>query len=252
MHKEAGVCVDAPFFDFFDGEFENGVKEQNHLSLDASKGLLEGIFGMNGNPDVPGHGFGRNGVVLNGHDHEGCNVYHYINQSQPLEREWQATQWSHALSNGIPEEPGVPGLREITVRSMMGDFAGNAGLLSLWFDEQEWDWKFEFTNCGLGTQHIWWATHIIDLITLGVGIVYGCLVLVQSVLSSLSPSGKHSTPKVDKSKSGEKGKGSEYVTRGNGEKRGSIANGHSHLPGDAMGNLRNAGDKISTSGGIKI
>ncbi|KAH8680045.1 hypothetical protein BGZ60DRAFT_467991 [Tricladium varicosporioides] len=172
IYKEAGICVDGPFFDFFDGDFSNGVKEQNHLSRDASKGFLEGIFGMNGNVDVPGNGFGRNGVILTGHDHEGCDIYHYINQTAPPEREWQAKRWQDALSSQVDQEPGIPGLREITVRSMMGGFAGNAGLLSLWFDEETWDWKFEFANCGLGTQHIWWFVHIVDLITLGVGLVY--------------------------------------------------------------------------------
>lgn len=184
LYKEAGICVDSPMFDFFSGKFENGVKEQNQLSIDASRGVLEGIFGMSGRTNVPGQGFGRNGVILNGHDHAGCNVYHYINQSQPPQQEWKATTWNDALSAGINEEAGVPGLREITVRSMMGDFAGNAGMMSLWFDEESWEWKFEFVNCGLGTQHIWWLVHIVDLITIGVGLVYGILLLVQK----LSPS----------------------------------------------------------------
>jgi hypothetical protein len=181
MHKEAGVCVDGPFFDFYDSFFDNGVKEQNHLSRDSSKGFLEGIFGMNGNPNAPGNGFGRNGLILTGHDHEGCDTYHYINQSAPPEREWQAMKWKDAMASGVDEEPGVPGLREITVRSMMGDFAGNAGLLSLWFDEEDWDWKFEFVNCQLGKQHIWWIIHIVDLITLGVGLVYVILVAVEKI-----------------------------------------------------------------------
>lgn len=180
MYKQAGVCVDGPFFDYFSNEFANGVKEQNHLSKDASKGLLEGIFGMSGHTEVPGAGFGRHGVVLTGHDHEGCNVYHYINQSSPaIEREWQATTWPNAVANGLDDIPGMPGLREITVQSMMGGFAGNAGLMSLWFDEETWDWQFGFTNCGLGTQHIWWLVHILDLITLGVGLVYGAMVMLR-------------------------------------------------------------------------
>ncbi|TVY80291.1 Protein TED1 [Lachnellula suecica] len=181
MHKEAGICVDGPFFDFYDGYFDNGVKEQNHLSRDASKGFLEGVFGMNGNPGVAGNGFGRNGVILTGHDHEGCDTYHYINQSDPPEREWQAKRWKDAVALGINEEAGVPGLREITVQSMMGGFAGNAGLMSLWFDEETWDWKFEFMNCGLGTQHVWWLVHIVDLITLGVGLAYGILLAVEKM-----------------------------------------------------------------------
>jgi len=180
MHKEAGICVDGPFFDFFTGEFGNGVKEQNHLSKDASKGFLEGIFGKNGNPDVPGGGYGRNGVILTGHDHEGCNVYHFMNHSSPM-RQWEATTWPKALSADIVDKPGIPGLREITVQSMMGGFAGNAGLMSLWFDEKTWEWKFEFTNCGLGTQHIWWLVHILDLIALGIGLVYGGVVVAQHI-----------------------------------------------------------------------
>ncbi|KAN0093499.1 hypothetical protein V8E51_016683 [Hyaloscypha variabilis] len=192
MYKDAGICVDGPFFDFFDGDFSNGVKEQNHLSADASKGFLEGIYGMSGDEWVPGHGFGRNGVVLNGHDHEGCDVYHYINQSAPPERYWQAARYADAEAAGYEEEAGVIGLREITVRSMMGDFGGNAGLLSLWFDEEDWDWKFEFANCKLGTQHIWWVVHILDLITLGVGIAYAGFLFVPKVLPS---SGKRKTYK---------------------------------------------------------
>ncbi|TVY23922.1 Acetamidase [Lachnellula hyalina] len=181
MHKEAGICVDGPFFDFYDGYFDNGVKEQNHLSQSASKGFLEGVFGMSGDPGAPGSGFGRNGVILTGHDHEGCDTYHYINQSDPPEREWHAMKWKDAVDLGVDEQPGVPGLREITVRSMMGDFTGNAGLMSLWFDEEEWDWKFKFVNCEMGTQHIWWIVHIVDLITLGVGLVYGILVAVEKL-----------------------------------------------------------------------
>ncbi|KAF4618352.1 hypothetical protein G7Y89_g14950 [Cudoniella acicularis] len=187
IYKDAGICVDGPFFDFFDGDFENGVKEQNHLSRDASKGFLEGIFGMHGNDNVPGHGFGRNGLILTGHDHEGCDIYHYINQTAPPEREWQAMRWQDASSSRINEQPGIPGLREITVRSMMGGYAGNAGLLSLWFDEESWDWKFEFANCGLGTQHIWWLVHIVDLITLGVALVYGVLVAAQKMIPVEDP-----------------------------------------------------------------
>jgi hypothetical protein len=184
MYKKDGICVDGPFFDFFDGEFNNGVKEQNHLSMDSSKGFFEGIFGMSGDAWTPGLGFGRNGLILNGHDHEGCDVYHYINQSSPPEREWRATRWADAEASRLCEEPGIPGLREITIRSMMGDFGGNAGLLSLWFDEETWDWKFDFVNCKLGTQHIWWVVHILDVITLGVGIAYGGFILTQMILDS--------------------------------------------------------------------
>lgn len=194
MYKREGICVDGPFFDFFSGDFDNGVKEQNHLSADASKGFLEGIFGMSGHSEVPGHGFGRNGLILTGHDHEGCDIYHYINQSSdPLGRQWEARRWNDAQASGLFDEAGIPGLREITVRSMMGDFSGNAGLLSLWFDEETWDWRFEFANCRMGKQHLWWVVHVLDLITVGVGIAYGVLALVQHIIPTepMATSKKH-------------------------------------------------------------
>lgn len=176
LHKEAGICVDAPFFDFHNrDEFAYGVREQNHLSLPASKGLLEGIFGKSGNEEADGQGKGRRGVILTGHDHDGCDVWHFINQSAPAEeREWQAARWKNARKQGLVGKAleGLPGLREITVRSMMGEFGGNAGLLSLWFDSEEWEWKFEFATCSLGVQHWWWAIHIQDLITLGLLLSY--------------------------------------------------------------------------------
>lgn len=179
LHKNAGICVDAPFFDYFSGDFSDGIKEQNHLSGTASEGILQGIFGMSGNPEVRGHGLGRHGVILNGHDHEGCDTYHFINQTIDASSDgppkWQAVRWSDALVGKLNDQPGVPGLREITVRSMMGDLAGNAGFLSLWFDQEEWEWKFEFSNCRLGKQHFWWIVHVVDFITICVTIAFATL-----------------------------------------------------------------------------
>ncbi|KAI0169983.1 hypothetical protein GGR52DRAFT_490061 [Hypoxylon sp. FL1284] len=169
LYKVEGICVDAPYFTFHN----DGVKEQNQLSVDASRGFLEGIFGLNGDPNAPGQGRGRRGVVLNGHDHEGCDTYHYINQTEGDERQWKATRWHSAQADGIPGKPEMPGLREITVRSMMGGFGGNAGLLSVWFDESDWEWRFEFANCALGRQYFWWFVHFLDLITLVVLAAYG-------------------------------------------------------------------------------
>jgi hypothetical protein len=81
LHRPAGVCVDAPYFAFHDGEFAFGVKEQNHLSDAASQGLLEGVFGMSGDENVVGRGIGRHSMNVMGHDHEGCDVYHFIDQT---------------------------------------------------------------------------------------------------------------------------------------------------------------------------
>lgn len=164
LFKPEGVCVDAPFFDFH--EHDGSLKEQNQISGPASRGFLEGIYGLSGDAGAPASGRGRPGVILNGHDHEGCDVWHFINQSVAAEdREWEARRWREARDDGLPGAPGLPGLREVTVRSMMGDFGGNAGLLSAWFDEDTWEWRFEYATCPLGTQHLWWLVHILDLIT---------------------------------------------------------------------------------------
>ncbi len=80
LHKSEGVCADAPHFAFHD--HDGTLREQNLLSADASRGFLEGIFGMNADAAAPGRGLGRPGLVLNGHDHEGCDTFHFVNQLQ--------------------------------------------------------------------------------------------------------------------------------------------------------------------------
>lgn len=182
LHKEAGVCVDAPFFDYWGDDDgggvyrPHGVKEQNHLSYHASRqGILEGIFGMSGQQYAPENGRGRNGLILTGHDHEGCDIWHYVPKNQTMHDEdekgpagsnWQAKKWCNA-----DFADSHTGVREVTLRSMMGDFGGNAGLLSAWFDFEEGEWKYDIQMCKAGVQHFWWAVHVVDLITLVVAMV---------------------------------------------------------------------------------
>jgi hypothetical protein len=167
LYKPEGVCVDSPFFDFHEANEGGGVKEQNQLSADASKGFLEGIYGLNGDSNAPAGGTGRKGLILNGHDHEGCDTYHFINQSlSGDERRWQVARWDAAQKDQLPGMPGIPGMREITVRSMMADYDGNAGLLSIWFDQDSWEWKYEFATCQLGRQYYWWFVHVLDILLL--------------------------------------------------------------------------------------
>lgn len=190
LHKRAGVCADAPYFNYFSSGEGNGVKEQNHLSDYASRvGLLEGVFGMSGQGcNAIYHGMGRRGIVLTGHDHVGCDVWHFWNSTmESVDAEngeqggemrvkgWDAlrfedageiVQQHDAVLHKLPDEDEqlIPGLREVTVRSMMGEFGGNAGLLSGWFDEDLGEWRFEYASCQLGVQHIWWAIHIFAFI----------------------------------------------------------------------------------------
>ncbi|KAL9126762.1 MAG: hypothetical protein Q9217_004231 [Psora testacea] len=164
LHKETGICVDGPMIKYYDADKGEALKEQNHLTYVASKGILEGIYGMSGNADAPGRGFGRNGIILTGHDHEGCDVYHHLPAAdEPSSRSWKAERRNATTSQ---QHSNIPGLREITVRSMMGDFGGNAGLLSAWYDNNSNKWAFEYSTCALGIQHTWWAVHAFDLVTL--------------------------------------------------------------------------------------
>lgn len=176
LYKPAGICVDSPFFDFHSQQDGGGLKEQNQLSADASKGFLEGMWGMAARKGAPNGGMGRPGLMLNGHDHEGCDTYHFINQTNGTSasaRRWEVVHWDEARAREIPGAEFIPGRREITVRSMMGDFGGNAGLLSMWFDFEAWEWRYEWTQCPLGTQHFWWLVHIVDFVVLLWVVVYG-------------------------------------------------------------------------------
>ncbi|KAF2800282.1 hypothetical protein K505DRAFT_293046 [Melanomma pulvis-pyrius CBS 109.77] len=250
LHKESGICVDSPFFSFY--QSGSGVKEQNMLSEHASKIILEGIFGLNGNPEAAGQGFGRRGIILNGHDHEGCDVMHYVSRpglskghtetltedikagiantssasdmdemagntttsADEVKDECTSTSDSDSDSNlepeptppqwharrypfGPPNEPSCiyphptyqkPQIREITLRSMMGDFSGYAGFLSAWFDPRAGaagEWKLEFKTCGVGVQHWWWAVHIVDVVALaflGLGVIVWAVEMVEGLL----------------------------------------------------------------------
>lgn len=176
LHKEAGTCADGPFFSYFPAHEGGGIREQNHLSEEMSDHLLSGLLG--------GGDEGASAIVLNGHDHEGCDTFH-----RPLDtptsagntdrdvddaaeakrpRHWQAEKFHPRHAHR--DDGGAGGLREITVRSMMGSYGGNAGLLSAWFDDVDGRWRFEYGACMLGVQHVWWAVHVLDLVVLGLAV----------------------------------------------------------------------------------
>ncbi|PGH05832.1 hypothetical protein AJ80_08280 [Polytolypa hystricis UAMH7299] len=210
LHKREGICIDSPHFDFYaedDEESdtgeprfkEGGLREQNHLSDHVSRmGILQGLFGMSGDDHAPNGGRGRNGLILTGHDHAGCDVVHFIDHHHeaPAETDGQSWSWSArrynqnqtttAVAAAAPEtDPKAttsPSIREVTLRSMMGEYGGNAGLLSIWFDADPsvLEWKYEITTCQMGVQHIWWAVHVVALITVVLLLVLGVLALFGS------------------------------------------------------------------------
>jgi hypothetical protein len=77
---------------------------------------------------------------------------------------------------------------------MMGDFGGNAGLLSAWFDEQAWEWRFEYATCPLGRQHLWWFVHIMDLLVVVSLAAYPLVSLWESTYGNGRPDAKAVTP----------------------------------------------------------
>ena len=167
LPKPAGVCTDSEYFNYWTEEDSaesgsSGLREQNHLSTEAARPILEGIFGLSANP-LQYEKHGRKGLILTGHDHEGCDVYHYANLSAPRDgREWTAIQYDSPAAKPLKENSDVPGIREVTLRSMMGEYGGHAGLVSAWWDEKE-GWRVEVGSCDLGVQHWWWAVHVLDL-----------------------------------------------------------------------------------------
>ncbi|KAL5342642.1 hypothetical protein BJX70DRAFT_356320 [Aspergillus crustosus] len=209
LHKVEGVCTDGPYFTFFDADDESdkerykagGLREQNHLSEHVSvSGVLQGIFGMSGEGNAPRGGRGRNGLILTGHDHTGCDVIHSLVSTPPpppllsddedaaatppededKDREhktWTGTRYTR--NSDLIENP-TPSIREITLRSMMGSYGGNAGLLSLWFDVNAGEWNYAIQMCPAGVQHVWWAVHVVDLVTIIIGILYTLLSILGS------------------------------------------------------------------------
>lgn len=155
LHKEAGVCVDAPLIDLFPAEYGGGIREQNHLTPETSEYMLNHLPSSS--------------IILNGHDHEGCDVLHsQVNATPAIDpssgQHWKAKRVDprHTRRSSTPNS-----IHEITVRSMMGSFGGNAGFLSAWYDSEDEHWQFAYSSCVLGVQHYWWATHVLVLIQLG-------------------------------------------------------------------------------------
>jgi hypothetical protein len=164
MHKDAGVCTDAPLFTYHGDGDDAGVREQNMLSPERSRdAVLQGLFGKHPSADAPARGLGRDGVVLTGHDHEGCDVYHHVDREAQA---WRAQRWGDANTSALVADTDRPGLREVTVRSMMGQYGGNAALVSAWWDAEAGRWSIDVANCMLGTQHVWWLVHILDLVVI--------------------------------------------------------------------------------------
>lgn len=125
FHKQHGICVDGPEIIHFPPQHGGGIRSQNFVTESVSDLLKGRIFG------VPGGNAKTRGLVMTGHDHEGCQTVH-IWDKDGEETRWNVVKYQEWVGSG--KEKMVESIREITVRSMMGEFGGNAGLLSAWFD----------------------------------------------------------------------------------------------------------------------
>lgn len=143
FYKRAGLCTDGPehryYADHTREPYKNGMlRSHNHLSYNTSQQVLSIVFP---NPS-------QNGIILTGHDHVGCDSwYNYVDGN------WLASKQVDATSNRLP-------IREIVVRSMMGDFGGYTGIFTGHFDKSVGKWMFHFDYCKFTVQHLWWASKV--------------------------------------------------------------------------------------------
>ncbi|SCU78322.1 LAFA_0A06062g1_1 [Lachancea sp. 'fantastica'] len=159
FYKTPGLCADEELFRYYPSDYErepykqNLLRSQNHLSQDATKRVLNLIFDNN-----------KPGVILTGHDHEGCETWY---NKDSKSGDWTASKTVQASTDLH--------IREITVRSMMGEFDGNAGLLTGHFNPRTKLWEWSFSLCPFSIQHVWWFTKVVTILS---GLFWSILVLV--------------------------------------------------------------------------
>lgn len=148
MHKDAGLCNDIPYMSYYDYP-RVLLREQNHLSPESTKAVLDQIF------------IGSKGVILSGHDHVGCDVIH-VRQPASSATSWLAEKASKGHKTGVPEH---------TVRSMMGQFGGSSGLLSTVYDPIS-GWSFSFKAAHFIHNTWWWVINILNIVATCYFILY--------------------------------------------------------------------------------
>lgn len=152
FYKEEGLCYDGPEFKYYPNEFEREpyksglLRSQNHISEETTDRVLNLIFSN----DKPG-------IILVGHDHVGCEVTYNKNSSNG---KWVATRDPLSADKYFDYH-----IKEVTVRSMMGEFDGNAGLLTGQFNYARKQWEWTFTLCPFAIQHFWWFSKVSALLT---------------------------------------------------------------------------------------
>ncbi|CAI2039528.1 hypothetical protein SEUBUCD646_0I01330 [Saccharomyces eubayanus] len=147
FYKREGLCYDGPDTRYYPDvdapeSYKTGLlRSQNHLGESVSNEVLNMIF-ENGKP----------GIILTGHDHEGCETVYNKKSSAT----WEATK-------DIESDIFV---KEITVKSMMGEFNGNTGLVTGHFNTDTMTWDWTFSLCPFAIQHVWWFAKVSLLVAI--------------------------------------------------------------------------------------
>ncbi len=147
LHKPDGFCVDGPRIEYFsrdncpswDWDKLTNLKGQTLLAPETSQTLLSAVF-SNGKP----------GVILTGHDHDGCITYYSRSRENP--GSWIPTRHKPTEYSTL--------VQEITVRSIMGEYGGNTGLVTGHFSGADEQWQFHYSLCPFVIQHVWWASKV--------------------------------------------------------------------------------------------
>lgn len=165
--KREGLCADGPEHRYYvnneNEPYKNGLlRSQNHLSYETSQKVLDIVF-----PNAD-----KQGIILTGHDHVGCDTWlNYHSKTQE-----DGTGGGEWVAEREKNESNRASIREIVVRSMMGDFEGQTGILTGHFNDSTKAWQFEFTYCSFVIQHWWWAAKVTLLVSVmlsSVGVFYG-------------------------------------------------------------------------------
>ncbi len=143
MEKPKGYCFDGPSNRYYSNHYSDHQKagklrSQNFLKYGTSQDVLKMVFGSSD----------KHGVILTGHDHEGCLSYHEYDEKYNT---WTPTKTPTKNTR----------VQEITVRSQMGEFSGNSGLLTAHWNNDAESWQYDYTLCPFMIQHVWWASKIL-------------------------------------------------------------------------------------------
>ncbi|CAI2188827.1 459_t:CDS:2, partial [Funneliformis geosporum] len=164
LYKHEGICVDGPMTKYDQtGRF---ITEQNHLSQNSSEFILTKL---------------RPKFIFAGHDHEGCDVTHIVRinkneeysinhyRTRDFEKEkYQIISKDDYYEDGKLKE-NVWIVREVTVRSVMGAYGGNAGLFEinrLTSEDGSEEFEYNYSSCPFVINHVPWILFITDIIVL--------------------------------------------------------------------------------------